>query len=140
MARTPRRQITWKVDRKTDTPSRKRQYFPDVPVEEQAREKYERSLTPGSMFVLKTILRVMPDGGQEPSPFPYVGESWYANDPVAGATGHVAIYAGLVRVEERTSGGTIRVPRHSFIINGGRYLVQNLNWLDPVIQELPGHT
>jgi len=140
MARTPRKQITWKVDRKVDPPVRKRQYFPDTPIPEELREKYERALVTGAMFVLKTTLRVMPDSGQEPSPFPYVAESWYVNDPVAGAQGHVAIYAGTVRVEEIYVKGPIRVPRHSFIINGGRYLLTNLNWIDPVTQELPGHT
>ena len=140
MARTPKKQITWKVDRKVNPPVRKRQYFPDAPLAEEVREKYERSLVPGAMFVLKTTLRVMPDNGQEPPPFPYAIESWYTTDVVAGAVGHVAIYTGQVRVDEVYAKGPIRVPRHSFIINGGRYLVTNLNLLDPVTQELPGHT
>lgn len=140
MARTPRKQVTWKVDHKADQPVRKRQHFPDTPIPEEAREKYERSLIPGAMFVLKTTLRVQPNHGQEPPPFPYLAESWYVTDPVAGMPGHVAIYAGTVRVEEMIAKGPIRVPRHSFIINGSRYLMYNLNWLDPVTQELPEHT
>jgi hypothetical protein len=122
-------------------PDRERQYCPNVPLAEEVREKYERNLIPGAMFVLKTTLRVMPDTGHEPPPFPYVNELWYASPrPIAGTIGHVAIYTGLVRVEEIYSKGHIRVPRHSFIINGGRYLVTNLNLLDPITQELSGHT
>lgn len=139
MARPPKKQIIWKVDRQVDSPPRFI-YFPDVPLAEEVREKYERSLIPGAMFILKTTLCVMPDNGREPPPFPYAIESWYANTTVAGATGHVAIYAGQVRVEAQIGKGPIRVPRHSFIINGGRYLVTNLNLLDPVTQVLLEHT
>jgi hypothetical protein len=141
MARTPKKQITWKVDRQADPPTRHRQYFPDSPINEASRAVYEKCLIPGGMFVLKTALRVPPrlNGFEEP-PFPYAGESWYVSDTLAGMTGDVAIYTGTVRVEEHTGKGLIRVPRHSFIIRGGRYLMTNLNLLDPIIQELPGHT
>lgn len=140
MARTPKKHVIWKVDRHVDTPARKRQYFPDAPLAEEVREKYERSLIPGAMFILKTTLCVMPDNGREPPPFPYATESWYVNELAAGMVGHVAIYTGQVRVEEQAGKGPIRVPRHSFIINGGRYLVTNLNLLDPVTQVTPEHT
>ena len=138
MARTPRKQITWKVDRKVDPPTRHRPYYPDVPIAEPMRETYERCLVPGAMFFLRTQLRVMPDGSYMPGPHPYVHESWYGADAIAGDKGSVAIYVGEVRVEESTGKSLIRVPRHSFIINGGRYLLSNLNWLEPVTPVPPG--
>lgn len=138
MARAPKRQITWTVDRKADPAPKSRQYFPDAPVDEPMREAFERSLVLGAMFFLRTQLRVLPDGNSAPGPHPYVGESWYTLDPVAGEKGNMAIYAGEVRVEESTGRSLIRVPRHSFIINGGRYLVTNLNWFEPIFQMPPG--
>lgn len=141
MARTPRKQITWKVDHKTDPPIRRRQYFPDSPIDEASRGKYEKCLIPGGMFVLKTALLVPPrNSGFEEPPFPYAIEALYVTDTPAGLAGDVAIYTGTVRVEEHAGKGLIRVPRHSFIIRGGRYIMTNLNLLDPVIQEPPGHT
>jgi hypothetical protein len=131
--RSKHKRVTWKVDRKVDPPTRHRQYIPDVPIPEEAREKYETNLVPGTMFVLNHTLRVMPDNGREPPPFPYAIDSWYVNDIVIGAPGHFAIYAGTVRVEETTGKGTVRVPRHSFIINGCRYLMFNLNLLSPAL-------
>ena len=50
------------------------------------------------------------------------------------ALGSIAIYAGQARVTESTNfGGTISVLRHTFIINGVRYMTFNLNVLEPVI-------
>ena len=132
MARTPRKQVTWKVDRKAEAPTRPRQYFPDTPLRDEDKERYEKCLVPGGMFVLKLALRIMPQAGFEPPPHPYAIESWYVTDTVAGNKGAVALYAGTVRVEEQSGKGLIRVPRHSFIINGGRYLITNLALLEPV--------
>ena len=132
MARTPRKQVTWKVDRQAEAPARPRQYFPDTPLREEDKERYEKCLVPGGMFVLKLALRVQPQVGFEPPPHPYAIESWYVTDTVAGNKGAVALYAGTVRVEEQSGKGLIRVPRHSFIINGGRYLITNLALLEPV--------
>jgi len=139
MARTPRKQITWKVDRKVDSPPRHRPYYPDIPIDEALRETYERCLVPGAMFFLRTRLCIVPDTTLfAPEPHPYVYESLYGGDAVAGNKGNVAIYAGQVRVEESTGKSLIRVPRHSFIINGGRYLLSNLNMLEPVTSVPPG--
>ena len=148
MARTPKKQIIWKVDRHVDPPTRKRPYFPDAPLAEEVREKYEKHLQLGELFVVKATLRVAPDHGLEAPPYPYANEAYegtwvttkYATDHVAAQEGDMAIYAGQVRVEEQAGKGPIRVPRPSFIINGGRYLVTNLNLLDPVTQVTPEHT
>lgn len=143
MARTPKKHVVWKVDRHVDPPTRHRQYFPDSPIPEELREVYEKHLKLGELFVVKATLRVAPDLGREAPPYPYAneGSSYYvAADHVAAQEGDMAIYAGQVRVEEQAGKGLIRVPRHSFIIRGGRYLLTNLNLIKPVTQELPGHT
>lgn len=148
MARTPKKHVVWKVDRHVDPPTRRRPYFPDSPIPEELREVYEKHLQLGELFVVKATLRVDPDHGREAPPYPYAIEAYegtwvtpkYATDHVAAQEGDMAIYAGQVRVEEQAGKGLIRVPRHSFIIRGGRYLLTNLNLIKPVTQELPGHT
>jgi len=109
--------------------ARHRPYYPDVPIDEALRETYERCLVPGAMFFLRTRLCIVPDTAMfAQEPHPYVYESLYGGDAVAGNKGNVAIYAGQVRVEESTGKSLIRVPRHSFIINGGR------GWQVPPVQ------
>jgi hypothetical protein len=132
MART-RKKVTWKVDRNQDKPLRPRAYEPDVPLSGDFEEKYQKNLVPGGMFLLKLTMKLCQTqtGYQEP-PFPYARESWYTSDSIVGTNGQLAIYAGTVRVEEKTGNGLIRVPRHSFIINGMRCLVTNLALLDPI--------
>lgn len=132
----PRRtKVTWKVDRKKHAPIKRRPYYPDASVPEDKKELFERMLVPGGLFLVKNVLRV--ETGFDAVQFPYIIESWYATDAIVAKPGQLAMYAGTVRVEEEggkgTAHGIVRVPRHSFIINGGRYLVLNLNWLDPVV-------
>ena len=132
MART-RKKVTWTVDKNQDKPLRPRVYEPDVLLPSELQEKYQKSLVPGGIFSLKLTMRLCQTqaGYQEP-PFPYIRESWYTSDSIVGKSGQLAIYAGPVRVEEKTGKGLIRVPRHSFIINGMRCLVTNLALLDPI--------
>lgn len=132
MART-RKKVTWKVDRNQDKPLQPRVYEPDVPLSGEFHEMYQKNLVPGGMFALKLKLRLNHSApGYLDPPFPYVRESWYTTDTLVGTIGQLAIYAGPVRVEEKTGNGLIRVPRHSFIINGVRCLVTNLALLDPI--------
>lgn len=133
MTRT-RKKVTWKVDRNQDKPLRPRVYEPDVPLSSEFQEVYQKNLVPGGMFSLKLTMRLhhIQAGYQEP-PFPYIRESWYTTDSIVGTSGQLAIYAGPVRVEEKTGNGLIRVPRHSFIINGQRCLVTNLALLEPIL-------
>lgn len=141
MARAPRKQITWKLDGIHTTHAIAREYFPDIPIDPLHRKKIEKCLVLGSAFFLKSALarRAWPLNYEEP-PFPYLVESiqtaWMN---LVASTGSLAIYVGTVRVEELVKRNKdirlTRVLRHSFIINGGRYLVTNLNLLDPVTQE-----
>ena len=74
------------------------------------------------------------DGAQQyykPAEFPYIQEGWYAVEGFP--PGSLAIYAGVVRVEETKGSTLIRVPRHSFIINGIRCLSTNLYNFKPAV-------
>lgn len=43
------------------------------------------------------------------------------------------IYSGVVRVEERESNGRIvNVLRHTFVADGGRYIVTNFDYVKPI--------
>lgn len=144
MARAPRKQITWKLDGTDRTIAR--DYFPDTPIDPLHREKIEKYLVLGSAFFLKSALarRMWPSFYKEP-PFPYLVETIQTTwTNLVASTGSLAIYIGTVRVEElvkrNKDARLARVLRHSFIINDGRYLVTNLNLLDPVTQEPPEHT
>ena len=146
MARAPRKQITWKLDGTDTTRTIAREYFPDIPIDPLHREKIEKCLVLGSAFFLKSAMarRMLPPNYKEP-PFPYLVETIPTSYPnLVASTGSLAIYIGTVRVEELVKRNKdirlARVLRHSFIINGGRYLVTNLNLLDPVTQEPPEHT
>jgi len=146
MARAPRKQITWKLDGTTPRGNTSREYFPDIPIDPQHREKIEKCLVHGSAFFLKSAmaLRTWPLNYKEP-PFPYLIETIHALwANIIASTGSIVIYTGTIRVEELVKQNKnirlARVLRHSFIINGGRYLLTNLNVLDPVTQEPSEHT
>ena len=47
--------------------------------------------------------------------------------------GTSAVYTGQVRVEEGRMGDTVRVPRHTFLIGGCRYMTTNLGLFVPVV-------
>lgn len=132
MARA-RKKVTWKVDRNQDKPLQPRLYEPDVALSSEFHEMYQKNLVPGGMFSLKLTMKLcQTQTGYQDPPFPYIRESWYTTDSIVGTSGQLAIYAGPVRVEEKTGNGLIRVPRHSFIINGMRCLVTNLALLEPI--------
>lgn len=148
MAKAPRKQITWKHDGTDTTRTIAREYFPDIPIDPLHREKIEKCLVLGSAFFLKSALarRKWPLNYKEP-PFPYLVETitiQTTSTNLIANIGSLAIYIGTVRVEELVTRNKYnrlaRVPRHCFIINGGRYLLTNLNLLDPVTQEHPEHT
>lgn len=148
MARAPRKQITWKLDVTHTTHTIAREYFPDIPIDPRHREKIEKCLVLGSAFFLKSALtsRTWPLNYKQP-PFPYLVETitiQTASPNLVANIGSLAIYIGTVRVEELITRNKYnrlaRVLRHCFIINGGRYLLTNLNLLDPVTQEPPEHT
>lgn len=128
MARTPRKQVTWKVDRKAHAERPMRTYIPDAEVAPQHLELLEGKLVPGTLFCLLRPMAAENNPYVKPSQYPYIQESWYTDSYPANS---LAIYAGTVRVEESKGGSVFRTPRHSFIIGGVRYLTINLNLFKP---------
>jgi len=138
MARKSSKQVTWKVDRKAHAELPVRSYVADVEISPQHAELLEGKLEPGALFLLKQPMGVEKNPRVKPGIHPYIRESW---DLDAYPVNSLAIYAGIVRVEESfvsyKGSSIIRAPRHSFIIGGIRCLITNLNLFTPV---LPGHT
>lgn len=57
--------------------------------------------------------------------FPYLEYGYFHTTSIPACT--PAVYAGTIRVEEESSGGTLtRVLRHSFIIGNRRYITANI--------------
>ena len=129
MARTPRKQVTWKVDRKAHAELPLRSYVPDVDIAPVHKEVLEGKLEPGTLFLLLRSMGPEKNPYVKPGPYPYIQETWYPDSYPANS---LAIYAGTVRIEEAKGGNTFRAPRHSFIIGGVRYLTTNLNLFTPV--------
>ena len=129
MARTPRKQVTWKVDRKAHAELPVRSYVADVEVSPHHAELLEGKLEPGMLFLLTRPMAVEKNPYVKPGLHPYIQETWGLEAYPANS---LAIYAGMVRVEESKGGSMFRAPRHSFIIGGVRYLTTNLNLFTPV--------
>ena len=126
-----RKKVTWKVDRRLE-PRQKppRNYAQDVALTPDHAAELDGKLVPGELFVLTTALEVQDSHGYIPPPHPYLIAAWYPDRAVVHV-GSLAIYAGLVRVEELKGSTILRAPRHSFIINGCRYLLTNLHHISP---------
>ena len=122
------KQVTWKVDRAVAPTLHPRNYVADVILDPEHEKLLEGQLEPGNLFFVKGDLTTRSGIGYLPDPHPYLVETWY--DPMF-KSGTFAIYAGTVRVEERKGSGLLRAKRHSFIINGCRYLTINLNHFTP---------
>lgn len=130
--RNKHKRITWKVDRRIDPPQLHRRYVQDAPLTSEMAEALEGKLVPGAMFTVNHDMCAMDMQGTTPPPFPYLIEAWYPDFAVV-KSGSLAIYSGTARVEEIKNSAVFRAPRHSFIINGTRYLVTNLNYFIPAL-------
>jgi hypothetical protein len=134
MARYGHRKIVWKDDAKRASAQ---QTVPKlVPEHPLDREPFD--LQVGDMFLTAVHLEVrefLPS--VKPHAFKYVIETWLASQQAAIASGYpskvfsrdsIAIYAGTHRVEEADArGNVVSRLRHTFIINGARYMTNNLN-------------
>lgn len=125
-----KKKVTWRVDRTFNKEPRTRQYIPETPLTEEHQEVLKDKLLVGNLFRTNRVLEIDNGHYAKISSFPYLYEGWYSDRGYPINT--LAVYAGLVRVEELKGTSTIRVPRHSFIILGKRYLVINLNLFFPV--------
>ena len=132
------KKVLWKTDRTVDSPARPVPYMGDTTVPPDRIDDYERCLYAGALFIVKKPLITATLGrGYSPPPHPFLVESIHAFSPTVW-DGSIAIYSSIVRVEEQhrglRDGGIVRVPRHSFIISGTKYLITNLALVDPVIE------
>lgn len=125
------KQVTWKTDRPHVRADRPFPFVADAILEPEHAKLIENKLEPGELFLVRNGLMVRGSAGYIDPPHPYVSDTWY--DPtIPVAT--LAIYAGMVRVEEQKGSGLFRTKRHSFIINGTRYLTTNMNLFMPADQ------
>ena len=132
MARYVRKRITWKDGVKPVgvVAHRLPPVVPEVPYN-GSKQQFQI----GNLFVTRCHLEVVEfNKNFKPHEFRYVNETWTDPSMYVGIptkifkVGSVAIYAGPVRVEEMDGKGhTISCLRHSFIIEGGRYMTCNLN-------------
>ena len=127
-----RKQVTWKTDKIIVLSMRP--YIPDVNLDSAEKiELFKKSLYLGGLFVVNEPLTIHEMFQYKPPAYPYLIETQYAIEARV-RVGACAIYAGPIRVEEYTRKCIVRIVRHSFIINSCRYLLTNLNLLDPVAQ------
>lgn len=136
MARkTGRKQIAWKVDPgKKAAVHRPIPYIADHPFDPEAVPKLLDSLAVGQMYVTRTILEVLVFSKEYTAPpLPYVGRSWSWNPQHFFPSCTIAVYSGPLRVEESGRRGEImRTLKHTFIINGCRYIVPDVSLLEKV--------
>lgn len=150
--------INWKPNTITDNHVvlKPRNYKPDIKIDEYHFQLIKNYLFVGAAFVIReeqcTCDYSHYDKTLQSPPFPYIncsstkarrGGFGQHNTPFGGgpsnslcnvfSIGTLAIYTGIVRVEERSKTNLIRIPRHSFIIAGSRYLVTNLNYFIPIM-------
>lgn len=122
------KQVKWKDNNKPSPVLRPLPYWPDVAVTDEYAKVLSEKLVPGAMFFTVTPLaRFVTQRGYAEPPYPYLAET--GNHYPKGS---MAIYAGIVRVEEQKNNNLLRVARHSFIISGTRYITNNLNHFMPV--------
>lgn len=89
-------------------------------------------LVPGTLFVVQHAMQPNTDANLIPAEYPYLVDNWVAPESAPVRRGDVAVYVGTARMEEERSGTLMRVPRHTFFINGTRYVITNLNLISPV--------
>jgi hypothetical protein len=128
MVRQVRKKVTWKDG---ERPAAKEKRLPwrltEIPCDGPNPD-----LRLGGLFLTKVNLEIIEySAGVAPHELKYLGETWLS--PQEGwnrilKTGSMAIYAGNVRVNERDGNGHVMaLLRHTFIIEGRRYMTNNLN-------------
>ena len=133
------KRVVWKEPEAARVPNlRPHPLYPSVELPSAVVDEYMVALVPGGLFVTKVVL--MSDErysrGYERHEFLYVYHdpyAWqYGTSSVVYPAGTLAIYAGQHRVEETgRAGDKMRVPRHTFVIGGVRYLTADLHDFKP---------
>lgn len=136
-----RRTVKWNVG---ESPAKLAKQHPPEVAEHAMWELKERdlwtdNLVIGAMWRLRGILSVekyKPDC--IPHEFLYAKPYYDGHQLVAPGIvlkeGSIATYMGRARVTESTDNGrTISVLRHTFLISGVRYMINNLNYIEPAV-------
>ena len=132
-----RKKVQWK-DGETNTVRAKNPYpyTAAIPLPAELEESYNAALVEGSLWTTAVGLRPEDShryGAYEPHEYPYLIRD-YGYRPEGGGfpAGTMAVYTGVHRVSEGTHGNIVRIPRHSFLIGGTRYITVNLADFVPV--------
>lgn len=125
--------IDWKVAPEQARTLRLPPHIRDVPPTDDLKRAMAGRLEPGCLWrVVRPLSQRVYTADVMAHPLPVYEMTWFGNH-VAVQAGNIAIYAGVLRVEELGQGGQIRVPRHTFIINDvGRVIIPDLNLLYPL--------
>lgn len=113
-----------------------RRHIHDAPIAPEKIEVYASAMTPGSMWQLKFPLahERLPPGTIAASTPVLIRPS--RRHVVSGydflPVGSLALYFGETRVQEKKKKLQLQVIRHMFIIGGGKYIIPDLNWIEPV--------
>lgn len=106
-------------------------HFHEVELSPSQMEERVPHLYVGALWRLAANLCPMvPLPRTAPHELPYLNESYAGRQLFPPGT--LAVYTGQVRVEEGRLGDTVRVPRHTFLVNGVRYMTTNLLLFQPV--------
>ena len=132
-----RGRVTWVSGEGQVKALRPHPYVADAKLPDHLVETYMVTMVPGALFFTARPLVVdkrYSEGGYARHEFMYLYYDPYGawGVPVI-PVGTMAIYAGQHRVEEasRTGGDIVRLSRHTFIVNGSRYLTANLTDYTP---------
>ena len=98
-------------------------------------EKMQPHLVVGSLWTIEVPMSpdnrfTGPDYVQHE--FKYIQPNGYFFAEDKYPPGTVAVYLGTTRVEEGRFGSLLRVPRHTFLIEGIRYMTASLRHFSPV--------
>lgn len=121
-----RKKITWKpgVQRADPLP---RPHYP----EEKLKPETEELLNSGALYVgaMCQLARDLSIEQADPKyvapPFPVAVRLRYSGGGLS--KGSIAVYTGMVRDEMQGKAGTIHVLQHTFMVNGGRYIIHPNN-------------
>jgi hypothetical protein len=135
MVRQVRKKVTWKDGARPAAKEKRLPWaVPEIPCEGPCPD-----LKSGGLFLTKVNLEIIEYSvGTVPHEFKYLGETWLS--PQEGRdrilkTGSVAIYAGNTRVNEQDGKGNVVARlRHTFIIEGRRFMTNNLNHYVPAAE------
>lgn len=151
MVKPRRKKIAWTVEEAARRAAPKLYRMPYVEEQDTSTEDDREHLEVGSLWYATRELTkddAYPERMYDVHPYPYLtlARGWMWRSPNVhyeniATPGTPAIYLGTLRVEEqdpRTS-RLLAIPRHSFMINGSRWLTRTLDhftWKTPVESQI----